>query len=58
MWWPRSWQDRWLVTVRVLYLMFIRVASPLTIPLALRAGLPPYPALVRACQGPPGRRCF
>jgi putative transposase len=27
MWWPRSWQDRGLVTVRIFYLMFVRLAG-------------------------------
>jgi hypothetical protein len=27
MWWPRSWQDRGLVTVRILCLMFVRLAG-------------------------------
>jgi hypothetical protein len=32
MWWPRSWQDRGLVTVRIFSLMFVRLAGWIALP--------------------------
>jgi hypothetical protein len=30
-WWPLGWQDRVLVTVRMIYLMFVRLAGRLAL---------------------------
>ena len=40
-WWSSSWQDRGLVTVRMLYLMFVRLAGLVALPAAAAArGVP------------------